>query len=128
MRKYAVLLLLASLPGCNSQPKQPPLQTALEQEKGATEQESDADRVAARQAADAYVREKMPNWKIKGTSLTYLSARFYAAVDVANSNNQSAVLNLEINRFISEDGSLYWKAQPSEAGTIRTDPSPQQSR
>lgn len=92
-------------------PDSPQRRAALDE--GITQDFDDPDhRLAARDAAAAYVRKHFPTWDVKGVSaLAYTGNCYITGVDVSASTERKTV-TLVVRLFVTDRGDTYWKAEP----------------
>lgn len=107
----ALLLLTASACGGSGTPS-PATQPATAVAQNELDFQSDGDdtemRAAARKAATDFLRERTPEWTVKGIHLAaYRYNVFWAVID-ARREQKRRVIELEVIRFFPENGEPYW--------------------
>ena len=76
----------------------------------------DVSRSEARQTARDFVKTKLPNWSVKGTSAQmYDNKIFWVDVDIEN-KGASIVVSFYVEKFFPETGNPYNVAQVYEVG------------
>jgi hypothetical protein len=138
IRQFSLVLVLLAFAGCsNDAAKQKPAPSPAKVLSNSLEAElkfktSDADTPAlknARQAALDFMRQKMPDWQVEGTSIySPDAAHFSIKVDAScktkapetaplgNRNTAEPSINrqtiaLIVRLFVRDNGTLYWKVE-----------------
>jgi hypothetical protein len=115
-RKLPLVLLLLCV-GCDDSQTSPAATNAntdagtKAEEEFQSSDEIETSRAAARRAALAYARQRLPDWNVKGVATVAYSGNQYSAVVEVEKGGQGEFLNLYVTNLFAEDGQSHWAAE-----------------